>query len=156
MKIYEPDWNAKEMKESDDVIIPEDKHYFRVNDVEYKEFSVITDLMDIAAKARFELDHPTGLHATCLSLIEKSAHEAQAKLLDSEAPKFPQIELNEGECKHEKCTPQYDEKQMEIDASTMSMTVFREKYPRFDGNCPDCGVHLISYASYDHYLMGSW
>lgn len=88
MKIYEPDWNAKEMKESDDVIIPEDKHYFRVNDVEYKEFSVITDLMDIAAKARFELDHPTGLHATCLSLIEKSAHEAQAKLLDSEARAF--------------------------------------------------------------------
>ena len=30
-------------------------------------------LMSIRAKARFELDHPTGLHQTCLSLIAKEA-----------------------------------------------------------------------------------
>jgi hypothetical protein len=69
------------------------------------------------------------------------------------------IDLNEpGEeqCKHEKCTPHYDEKQMEADASKMSLTAFREKYPRFDGYCPGCGSQLIAYSSFMHYIMGDW
>ena len=35
-------------------------------------------LMEVRAKARFELDYPTGLHATCLSLIFKAADAALA------------------------------------------------------------------------------
>lgn len=156
MKIYEPDWNAKEMKESDGVIIPKDKHYFRVNDVEYKEFSVITDLMDIAAKARFEREHPTGLYLTCLSLIEKAAAKAEKLMRGETIQLWGEALIKTEECRHEVCTPHYDAEQMRIDAETMDVLSFQKKYPRFDGNCPDCGVHLISYASYDHYLMGSW
>ena len=33
-------------------------------------------LKDVRAKAMFELTHPTGLHATCLSLISKAADKA--------------------------------------------------------------------------------
>ncbi len=36
-------------------------------------------LLEIRAKARFEQAHPTELHMTCLSLIEKTAHEALGK-----------------------------------------------------------------------------
>ena len=35
-------------------------------------------LMSIRAKAKFEQDQPTGLHMTCLSLIEKEANLALA------------------------------------------------------------------------------
>ena len=33
-------------------------------------------LKDIVAKSRFEMDNPTGLHMTCLSLIHKAARAA--------------------------------------------------------------------------------
>lgn len=33
-------------------------------------------LKDIRSKARFELDHPTELHATCLHLIWKTSEDA--------------------------------------------------------------------------------
>jgi hypothetical protein len=35
-------------------------------------------LMDVAARARFELDHPTEMRDTAFSLIEKSASSALA------------------------------------------------------------------------------
>jgi hypothetical protein len=44
-------------------------------------------LMEIRAKARFELDQPTGLHATCLGFIAKVADETLAA-----------SEKGEGEC----------------------------------------------------------
>ena len=36
-------------------------------------------LLEIAAKARLEQEHPTGLHMTCLSLIQKLAECVVAK-----------------------------------------------------------------------------
>lgn len=32
----------------------------------------------------------------------------------------------------------------------------RKRWPRFDGECPDCGKHLIAYASSEHYIFGDW
>jgi hypothetical protein len=40
---------------------------------------LVQALKEIAAKAEFEQRNPTGLHFTCLSLIEKAARSALAK-----------------------------------------------------------------------------
>ena len=32
----------------------------------------------------------------------------------------------------------------------------RARFPRFEGRCPDCGVSLIYYADYAHYVYGDW
>jgi hypothetical protein len=41
-------------------------------------------------------------------------------------------------------------------AVKMSVVEVREKFPRFDGVCPDCGAMIIVYVSYLHYLYGDW
>lgn len=32
----------------------------------------------------------------------------------------------------------------------------RRRWPRFMGECPDCGGNVIVYASYAHYIAGDW
>lgn len=159
MKLYEPDWTNKEMKEAKEkfVLLPGDNQYYNAKEVDERDSRVLIALMDIAAKAKFELANPTGIYQTCLSLIEKAATKAQEEFLDNEAKWTDFLsEPKEGECRHEKCTPQYDEKQMEADALTMDTSTFRAKYPRFDGYCPECKSQLIAYASFMHYVMGDW
>jgi hypothetical protein len=56
-------------------------------------------------------------------------------------------------CKHEKCTPEYDhEEAIKINDAWE----IKKRFPRFSGQCPDCGACVIMYASFDHYIMGDW
>jgi len=32
----------------------------------------------------------------------------------------------------------------------------QQKYPRYWGDCEDCGQEVILYGSYTHYLAGDW
>jgi hypothetical protein len=63
----------------------------------------------------------------------------------------PPTPIEEG-CKHEKTFPEFN---VEI-AKNLSVYEVRKLYPRFSGNCPDCGVYMIAYGSYEHYLYGDW
>jgi hypothetical protein len=56
-------------------------------------------------------------------------------------------------CTHPKCVPHFNED----DAKAMkNWREVRKAFPRFEGKCPDCGVQLIAYASYAHYVYGDW
>lgn len=57
------------------------------------------------------------------------------------------------ECTHDSVDVAYDS---ELAKKMPSATEVRQKYPRFDGTCPDCGTGLIKYASFEHYIMGDW
>lgn len=61
-------------------------------------------------------------------------------------------EMIEKQCTHAKCTPSFDEEK----AKNMSAEEVRKTYPRFYGTCPDCDKVVICYASWDHYIQGSW
>jgi hypothetical protein len=57
-------------------------------------------------------------------------------------------------CKHPRCLPPngFDEEAAhKVDASEV-----RRLWPRFFGDCPDCGVGVIGYVSRMHYYMGDW
>jgi len=56
-------------------------------------------------------------------------------------------------CEHPKTTPPFDAEEARKlnDAGEV-----RKKFPRFFGQCPDCGAQVIGYASYEHYIMGDW
>jgi len=56
-------------------------------------------------------------------------------------------------CTHPQTTPPFDAE----DARKLNDAgEVRKKYPRFFGQCPDCGAQVIGYASYEHYIMGDW
>lgn len=55
-------------------------------------------------------------------------------------------------CRHPRCTPAFD-----ADAAQgLDEYEVRRRWPRLMGECPDCGQHLISYASAEHYIAGDW
>jgi ssDNA-binding Zn-finger/Zn-ribbon topoisomerase 1 len=56
------------------------------------------------------------------------------------------------ECTHENVKVEFDEEA----AKGMDEYQVRERWPRFFGNCPDCGVMLIKYASTAHFIYGDW
>ncbi len=56
------------------------------------------------------------------------------------------------DCTHEGAKVEFD-----ADAARgMSVAEIRKRWPRFMGNCPDCGAQLIKYASWLHYSFGDW
>ncbi len=55
-------------------------------------------------------------------------------------------------CTHAKCMPEFNEEE----AEKMTAKQIREKYPRFQGICPDCGEQLIMYASTKQYIYGDY
>lgn len=57
-----------------------------------------------------------------------------------------------GECKHVGVVVEFDE----AAARGLSDTDVRARWPRFCGECTDCGCSLIKYASTMHYVMGDW
>jgi hypothetical protein len=59
---------------------------------------------------------------------------------------------DDDQCPHESVMPAFDEQA----AEGMSSAEIKEKYPRFMGECPDCGQHVILYASFMHYICGDW
>lgn len=56
------------------------------------------------------------------------------------------------DCSHPKCLPAFDKEL----AKNMSSGMVKRLWPRFEGNCPDCGSQLIAYASFEHYISGDW
>lgn len=59
-----------------------------------------------------------------------------------------------GRCAHPRCQPPngFDESE----AKSCDSYEIRRRWPRFFGDCPDCGVGVIGYASRMHYYMGDW
>jgi len=59
------------------------------------------------------------------------------------------------ECMHPALPPVvFDEataRELQLPASEV-----RARWPRGYAPCPDCGLNVISYASYSHYLYGDW
>lgn len=56
-------------------------------------------------------------------------------------------------CTHEKCTPEYDHAEA---VRINDAWEIKKRFPRFHGQCPDCGASVIGYASFEHYIMGDW
>ena len=57
-------------------------------------------------------------------------------------------------CKHEKHMPRYDEQHTKRYKLTPEQV--RELYPRFEGECSECGRNVTLYASNFHYMAGDW
>lgn len=55
-------------------------------------------------------------------------------------------------CKHENIRVDFDEEA----ARGLDAWEVRKRWPRYSGPCPDCGGHMISYASFLHYVSGDW
>lgn len=56
-------------------------------------------------------------------------------------------------CEHPRLPqPEFDQEK----AQKLSHTEIRQIYPRTDAECPDCGFHIILYASMAHYVFGDW
>lgn len=55
-------------------------------------------------------------------------------------------------CEHKLISPPYDEQA----AKGLSVHEVRERWPRFDGICPECRQKVIVYASFLHFLRGDW
>jgi hypothetical protein len=56
------------------------------------------------------------------------------------------------DCRHPGTVPVFDN----LEAAGLSAEEVRRRWPRFDGPCPTCGVHVIAYASVAHFIMGDW
>lgn len=69
------------------------------------------------------------------------------------------------ECDHPKCKVDFDEEEADklfqegtkIGKSPYQITAAIKKiWPRFYGECPDCKMMVIKYASKAHYVYGDW
>lgn len=56
------------------------------------------------------------------------------------------------ECEHTRHMPTFDE----VAARGLSADTVRQLWPRYMGQCEDCGQHVILYASFMHYISGDW
>lgn len=74
-----------------------------------------------------------------------------AKLL----PTFDEVEAKAllAACKHEHPPGDFDAMFGVCNACTHEI---RKRWPRGEGQCPDCGGQVIAYASYAHYGYGDW
>lgn len=57
-------------------------------------------------------------------------------------------------CKHEKHMPRYDEQHTK--RYNLTPEQVRRMYPRFEGECSECGRNVTLYGSWLHYLAGDW
>ena len=57
-------------------------------------------------------------------------------------------------CQHPKAIPPngFDH----LQAWRMTPEQVRKEYPRWSGPCPTCGVSVIAYHSFIHYIAGDW
>jgi hypothetical protein len=55
-------------------------------------------------------------------------------------------------CPHARVMPTFDA----IEARGLNSAQVRKRWPRFKGECPDCGDRMIAYASFEHYMAGDW
>ena len=56
------------------------------------------------------------------------------------------------DCRHRSCLPEFDEEA----SKGLDEYEVRKRWPRFDGECPECGGLVISYASAMHFVRGDW
>lgn len=59
------------------------------------------------------------------------------------------------DCDHANCRPQFNEGEAWRLLEHGTETI-RRRFPRFQGPCPDCGMVIVAYASYLHYVLGDW
>lgn len=62
-------------------------------------------------------------------------------------------EFCHGICDHAAVTPKFSLEALGEDTSSHAV---RKMFPRFMGNCTECGQLAIVYASFEHFLMGDW
>jgi hypothetical protein len=67
------------------------------------------------------------------------------------------IILNQGakakpQCPHPHEPPAFDGEA----AASLSVQEIRRRWPRSEAPCPMCGVCVIGYASWEHYIAGDW
>lgn len=55
-------------------------------------------------------------------------------------------------CDHTSIKVSFDEQA----AAGLDASEVKRRWPRFSGRCPGCGVLVIMYASYAHYITGDW
>lgn len=89
--------------------------------------------------------------------LDKLLEEIQSKkyTLPPLLASMPQniIPVEDGSCKHKNLpTPEFDAKI----AATLSSKEVRKVFPRGNYLCPDCNSHVITYASFEHYISGDW
>lgn len=60
--------------------------------------------------------------------------------------------MPEEECDHDAVKVEFDEEA----AKGLDAHEVQRRWPRFFGQCPECGQQLIKYASMAHYLHGDW
>ena len=72
----------------------------------------------------------------------------------SDMPRLTKLwkEAREEACTHFRIRPKFDE----MASIGLSPAEVRKRWPRGYGECPDCGVSVIWYASYMHYIAGDW
>lgn len=56
------------------------------------------------------------------------------------------------QCTHPSIGVEFDEEA----ARGLEAYEVRERWPRAEALCPDCGAFVAKYASLDHYAMGDW
>lgn len=74
--------------------------------------------------------------------LQASIAEAEKRTVDAKA---------EG-CQHANLPVKYDAE----DCAGKSADYVRVHYPRFYGECPDCGERMIGHASFEHFVAGDW
>ena len=81
-------------------------------------------------------------------VTKRHLEEQAARYLDGDG------EGEGGACGHKSvmATIVFDEEA----AKGLSAPEVKKRWPRFWGNCPDCGCSLIAYASDMHYILGDW
>jgi predicted RNA-binding Zn-ribbon protein involved in translation (DUF1610 family) len=55
-------------------------------------------------------------------------------------------------CEHER----FDDFEAMFGICTACTREIRKRWPRGEGQCPDCGGQVIAYASHAHYTYGDW
>lgn len=55
-------------------------------------------------------------------------------------------------CDHAATIPAFEQSA----AIGLSEDDVRKRWPRFEGECPDCGQRIIAYASTAHFVAGDW
>lgn len=83
----------------------------------------------------------------------KQLFSCTRKMCGYSSPAPTKDEKCSGVCDHVSCIPAFDLEALGSDASSDAV---RKKFPRFSGECPECGQFVISYASLEHFLMGDW
>jgi len=69
--------------------------------------------------------------------------------LKNEIPLSPKAQA---ECTHESVRPPFNQQA----AIGVPHQQVRQRWPRFQGECRECGDYTIKYASRNHYIAGGW